>query len=113
MLRPFSGWQVPLAALLSEGDSVRLVKSETLPALDLLGHGATRLMAHLIQQLELGAPLHHLPASMGPQVELSPVQSLPAQLPRPEQWLRTHVLERRVNTSDDQHSGAPVRAVQS
>lgn len=102
-----------LERLKSEVSLVRLVKSETLPALDLLGHGATRLMAHLIQHLELGAPLHHLPASMGPQVELSPVQSLPAQLPRPEQWLRTHVLERRVNTSDDQHSGAPVRAVQS
>lgn len=111
---PFSGARTPVAALVTDGDALRVVRSPHLPGPECLG-GARRaaLVRLIVDALLESAVFDRLPASVGPQAVLDPVRNVPvAGLDAAERWVLEHALPHPEKVAKGETTGgrAPHRA---
>ena len=88
VLDPFTGAQQPIAALVSDGHSVRVVRA---PVMNLPG-AARANIARIWLDLEAEPSFDTLPIGAGPQVIVGEVRILPAAIPDVPAWVRETLL---------------------
>lgn len=110
---PFSGWRVPVAALVKVGEAVRVVPSPVTPGPACLGGTPRAALFRMISEALVGADnLDHLPAGVGPQAVLEKVHLAPmADLDAAARWVAEFVLPQPVarERSDAARHPAPAR----
>ena len=111
---PFSGARVPLAALVSDGKEVRVVRASLIPDADCLGGPRRAALARMIVSALRGATeVDQLPAAVGPQAVLDKARRVPVpDLDAAEAWVRDHILPHRATEQrgDPVGSRSPQRA---
>jgi hypothetical protein len=95
---PFSGWRVPVAALVQVGAEVRVVPSPMVPGpASLGGRPAAALFRMIAASLSEVRTLDRLPAGAGPQAFLDVARTAPvAGLDAAAAWIASHVLPQHV-----------------
>ncbi len=94
---PFTGLRVPLGALVWDGRRWHGVAAEHLPVPDCLGgEEHARMAALLARQVSEVGDATRSEGSLGPFVRFAESRALPAGVEDPVQWVREHLLPRRV-----------------
>lgn len=97
---PFSGWRVPIGALLSHADRPVFVQADWLPGAGCLGSEAASAVLRMIVEAVARSPdLQRLPAEAGPQAALSDSTPVPSSVSDPARWLAEHVLPGKPHAS--------------
>lgn len=106
---PFLGGRLPVAALVREGDSVRLVRAQHLPGTECLGgpkHLATLRM--ILDNLAVALDFDRLPQSAGPFAVMTERLPIPDEITDPDKWVRRHILP--TTLPDVSHTREPNRS---
>jgi hypothetical protein len=92
---PYTGWRVPVAAVVYDGRSVALVRAPTIPdAVAMGGATAGATLSLVMEGLADVSRFDSLPSSIGPHAVLGDARFIPAGTEDPVVWLAEHLLPR-------------------
>jgi len=92
---PFSGWRVPVGALVRTSDKVQFVASEWLPGPQCLGSEAAHSLVQVVaSRLAVQPEFERLPIEAGPQMLLAEECAVPQSVEDPAKWVAEAILPR-------------------
>ncbi len=104
---PFSGMRVPVAALVQQGSSVRVVRAPHTAGPGCVGGLATwHNMQGLLRGLESVEQFDQLPFNLGPHAVLGGQLDVPEQVNDPLSWVTKFILPQRPLAADDMRESA-------
>lgn len=111
---PYSGARVPVAALVSDGEAVRVVRSAQLPGAQCLGGPRRAALVRMVMEaLHDVSGFDRLPHSVGARAILDGAREVPvSDLDAAERWVRDHILPNpeKVGREEPASTRAPNRA---